>query len=245
MKGKKALLRQTAGQAYRSTSLVGRSHAAVDMLAGERPWWQAFPGQVLAGIDEAGRGPLAGPVCAAAVVISSLACERLYAGMLAGLTDSKQLTPARRKAFFDILSHDAETQIGVGWCRAAEIDEINILCATHLAMRRAVENLPVRPNHVFVDGLPVKGLPCLSTAIVKGDAKSLLIAAASVVAKVLRDHYMISLDARYPNYGFAANKGYGVQGHVAALFRYGPCPEHRRSFRPVQDALQLLPGLNG
>ena len=179
------------------------------------------------------------------MVISPLASEKLYAGALAGLTDSKQLTPARRNAFFEILSHDAETQIGVGWCNAAEIDEMNILCATHLAMRRAVENLHVRPNHVFVDGLPVTGLPCPSTAIVKGDAKSFLIAAASVVAKVLRDRYMIRLDARYPNYGFTANKGYGVQGHVAALFRYGPCPEHRRSFRPVQDALQMLPGFQG
>ena len=237
--------RQTAGHVHSGTPLVDRVRVVVDMLAGERPWWQASPQGVLAGVDEAGRGPLAGPVCAAAVVISPLACERLYVGTLAGLTDSKQLTPVRRRAFFDILSHDTETHIGVGWCQATEIDEMNILGATHLAMRRAVENLPVRPDHVFVDGLPVKGLPCASTAIVKGDAKSFLIAAASVTAKVLRDRYMSNLDVRYPNYGFATNKGYGVQGHVAALFRYGPCPEHRRSFRPVQDALQLLPGLQG
>lgn len=214
------------------------------MLAGERPWWRAFPGGVLAGVDEAGRGPLAGPVYAAAVALSPSAAERIYAGPLAGLTDSKQLSPARREAFYDIFSHTRELRIGVGRCSAAEIDELNILYATHLAMRRAVEALPVRADHVFVDGLPVKGLPCPSTAIIKGDAKSLLVAAASVVAKVLRDRYMIDLDARFPHYGFAANKGYGVQGHVAALFRYGPCPEHRRSFRPVQDALQFLPGLS-
>ncbi len=234
-------MKRAAGQVRRDAPPV--ASGAADMLAGERPWWRSFPGRVLAGVDEVGRGPLAGPVCAAAVVLPPPAAERVYAGALAGLTDSKQLSPARREAFYEVLSHIPEAAIGVGWCSAAEIDELNILCATHLAMRRAVEALPVRADHVFVDGLPVKGLPCPSTAIVKGDAKSLLVAAASVVAKVLRDRYMRDLDVRFPRYGFAANKGYGAEGHVAALFRYGPCPEHRRSFRPVRDSLQFLPGL--
>ena len=110
-------------------------------------------------------------------------------------------------------------------------------------MRRAVEALPVRADHVFVDGLPVAGLPCPSTAIVKGDSKSLLVAAASVVAKVLRDRHMVELDASYPAYGFASHKGYGTREHIAALYRHGPSPEHRRSFRPVQDALQFFPGM--
>jgi len=129
-----------------------------------------------------------------------------------------------------------------GWCSAREIDELNILAATHLAMRRALEALPALPALALVDGLPVKGLPCPSTAIVQGDAKSLLIAAASVVAKVTRDRYMLALHERYPLYGFDVNKGYGVNEHMAALFRHGSCPEHRHTFRPVQDADQKLPG---
>ncbi|MBM4162992.1 MAG: ribonuclease HII [Lentisphaerae bacterium] len=215
----------------------------IDLLAEERVWWRRFPDQVLAGVDEAGRGPLAGPVVAGAVTMAPLTAERAYAGPLAGLTDSKQLTPARRAAFYDLLTCAPDIQIGVGWCSPAEIDDLNILGATHLAMRRAVAALPLLAGHVLVDGLPVSGLPCPSTAIVRGDAKSFLIAAASVVAKVLRDRHMEELAARYPAYGFDSNKGYGVRDHIAALFRHGPCPQHRRSFRPVQDALQFLPGL--
>jgi ribonuclease HII len=217
----------------------------IDLLAGERVWWQTFPGRVLAGVDEAGRGPLAGPVVAGAVTMAPQTAERAYAGPLAGLTDSKQLTPARRAAFYALLARAPDIRVGVGWCSPAEIDDLNILGATHLAMRRAVAALPLRADHVFVDGLPVAGFPCPSTAIVRGDATSFLIAAASVVAKVLRDRHMEELAARYPQYGFASNKGYGVREHIAALFRHGPCPQHRRSFRPVQDALQFLPGLKG
>jgi len=217
------------------------------MLAHETACWQDRPTCVLAGIDEAGRGCLAGPVVAAAVVISPAAAAAFYAGDLAGLTDSKQLTARQRDHFHALLTAyaqepDPRVQIGVGQASAAEIDDLNILAATHVAMRRAVENLPRLPDHALVDGLPVKGLPCPSTAIVKGDAKSLLIAAASVVAKVTRDRLMRALNDRYPVYGFAANKGYGAHEHIAALFRHGPCPEHRRSFRPVQDAEQMFPG---
>jgi len=194
-------------------------------------------------VDEAGRGPLAGPVVAAALVMTPAAAEAGFAGPLRDLNDSKQLTAARREAFYDALTHTPDAWIGVGWCDVAEIDDLNILCATHLAMRRALLDLPQLPDHALVDGLPVKGLPCDSTAIVKGDAKSLLIAGASVVAKVLRDRRMRELDQRYPGYHFGQNKGYGTHDHTLALLRLGPCPEHRRSFRPVQDALQALPGL--
>lgn len=212
------------------------------MLTFEKEVWAERPNIVLAGVDEAGRGCLAGPVVAGAVSMPPELAERLYAGELAELTDSKQLTAARRETFFGVLTSTTGIAFATGWCSAKEIDDLNILMATHLAMRRAVENLPVRPGHVLVDGLPVKGLPCPSTAIVQGDAKSFLIAAASVIAKVSRDHHMLVLDEQYPHYGFAVNKGYGVNEHMAALFKYGSCPEHRHTFRPVQDADQKLPG---
>jgi ribonuclease HII len=217
--------------------------AGADRLSYERAHWLAQPAATLAGVDEAGRGPLAGPVVAAALSMTPAAATAAFAGPLRDLTDSKQLSPARRERFYDLLTSLPDVWIGVGWCEAAEIDDLNILVATHRAMRRAVLALPRPPDHVLVDGLPVKGLPCTSTAIVQGDAKSLLIAGASVIAKVLRDRRMQELDQRYPGYEFASHKGYGTNAHMRALFRLGPCPEHRRSFRPVQDALQALPGL--
>ncbi len=220
----------------------GQSDEAGKMLRFERAFWSDAPCAELAGVDEAGRGCLAGPVVAGAVSMPPELAERLYAGDLAELTDSKQLTAARRETFFGVLTSTPGVACATGWCSAKEIDDLNILAATHLAMRRALENLPVRPEHALVDGLPVKGLPCLSTAIVQGDAKSFLIAAASVVAKVSRDRHMLALHERYPHYGFAVNKGYGVNEHMAALFKYGSCPEHRHTFRPVQDADMKLPG---
>lgn len=214
------------------------------MLTYERVFWQGHPcGGWLAGVDEAGRGPLAGPVVAAAVMVAPQLAERLYADALRDLTDSKQLTPLHREQFYAILSAEPDVLTGVGWVSADEIDDLNILNATHLAMRRALLALSRCPDHALVDGLPPSGLPCSSTAIVRGDSLSFLIAAASVVAKVLRDRYMIELDRRYPGYDFTSNKGYGTNSHVRALLRLGPCPEHRRSFRPVQDSLELLPGL--
>ena len=212
------------------------------MLIYERAYWDEHPDGVLAGIDEVGRGPLAGPVVACAVVIpqgstafQGCALNTVDTGLeacatFAGLTDSKKLSAARREEFCRRLEAMPEIQIGLGWVSAAEIDEINILQATYRAMRLAVMALPQMPDHALVDGNPVKGLPCTSTAIVKGDSKSLLIAAASVIAKVHRDRFMDELDARHPGYGFAKHKGYGTAAHCAALSRLGPCPEHRRSF---------------
>ena len=208
------------------------------MLAYEHTFWDKDPSAVLAGVDEVGRGPLAGPVYASAVVIASADADSFLEGPLAGLTDSKKLTEAKREHFHGLLHALPSVRIGIGSASVAEIDSLNILRATHLAMRRAVLDLgDPPPDHVLVDGLPVQGLPCPSTAIVKGDAQSLLIAAASVVAKVTRDHLMAELDAQYPGYGFAANKGYGTAEHLEALRRLGVSPVHRRSFAPVADIL--------
>lgn len=199
----------------------------------------------VAGVDEAGRGPLAGPVVAAAVVFERAFLVAEEGGLLAGLTDSKQLTPLRREAFWALLLDRPEVRAGVGLADATEIDRLNILRATHLAMHRAVAALDdppgtgLAPDHILVDGLAVPGFPCSSTPIVNGDALSLSIAAASVIAKVSRDRLMRELDSRFPAYGFAAHKGYGTKAHIQALLEHGASPAHRRSFRPVQDALRV------
>ena len=206
------------------------------MLAYEKQFWTTHGGQRLAGVDEAGRGPLAGPVVAGAACLSPELAESLYHTSLAGLTDSKQLTAEAREHFFKILTTTPDIETAVGLADAAEIDDINILRATHRAMARAVSALPGgAPNHVLVDGLPVKGLPCSSMAIVKGDAKSFLIAAGSILAKVTRDHIMDEMDQLYPQYGFAKHKGYPTAEHLAALREHGACPIHRHSYRPVAD----------
>jgi ribonuclease HII len=183
----------------------------------------------IAGIDEAGRGPLAGPVVAAAVVLPD-------GFELPGLDDSKKLTPKKRERL------EAEIQAcpGLDWAVAAidpeEIDRINILRATHEAMRRALAGLAAAPDHALIDGLPVRPFPVAQTALVGGDAQSLSIAAASVLAKVARDRFMVDCDARWPAYGFARHKGYGTPLHLARLRDHGPCPIHRRSFLPVAQA---------
>ncbi|MBQ7871313.1 MAG: ribonuclease HII [Oscillospiraceae bacterium] len=178
---------------------------------------------VVCGVDEAGRGPLAGPVCAAAVILPpDLEIE--------GLNDSKKLTEKKREALYDVIVEQA-LAYGIAFAGEAEIDEINILQATFRAMQRAVEQLQLRPDLVLVDGnrepdlgdLPVK-------TIVKGDSRSANIAAASILAKVTRDRFMLELDAQYPQYGFAVHKGYGTQAHYAALREHGACPAHRRTF---------------
>ena len=209
------------------------------MLAYERERWAAGC-RCLAGVDEAGRGPWAGPVIAAAVVLEPAFAEAERDGLLRGLTDSKKLTPRRREFFFEVLRSRAEVRVGIGSAEVAEIDACNILRATHRAMARALGQLHPAPELALVDGLPVQGLPCPSQAIVRGDGLSLSIAAASIMAKVTRDRLMLELDRQFPAYGFARHKGYGTAAHQRALRAFGPCPQHRRSFRPVRAALATL-----
>lgn len=191
----------------------------------------------VAGVDEAGRGPLAGPVVAAAVILprehNSLFCR---SGPLHGLTDSKQLSEVEREKFFAFLLHPSSSVLSaVGIADVDLIAELNILGATHWAMREALRRLPQAPDHVLVDGRAVPHLPAPQTALVQGDAKSFSIAAASVLAKVTRDRLMRELDKKYPQYGFAKHKGYGTAAHLAALQTFGPCPAHRRHFDPVRQ----------
>jgi len=177
---------------------------------------------VICGIDEAGRGPLAGPVAAAACVLPADA-EILY------LNDSKKLSAARRESLFTEIREKAVT-FGIALVSPGEIDRINILQATYEAMRQAVSQLNPQPTLLLNDAVTIPGLPQKQVPIIGGDGKSVSIAAASILAKVTRDHLMLQYDEAYPEYGFAANKGYGTAAHIAALRKYGPCPIHRQSF---------------
>lgn len=181
---------------------------------------------LIAGIDEAGRGPLAGPVVAAAVVF-------LEHRRFTGLDDSKKLTPKFRRELFAEITSAAHVRWAVSVQNVTTIDTLNILRATHRAMREAVSRLPSPPEHVLIDGLPVPNFPSPQTAVIRGDSLSLSIAAASVVAKVTRDRIMDKLDALYPHYGFRRHRGYATSEHLAALREHGPCPLHRLSFSPV------------
>lgn len=189
----------------------------------------------VAGLDEAGRGPWAGPVFAAAVVLDP---AELPKSLRRSLNDSKKLAAPRRAEFHALLCDCA--LIGVGQSAVEEIDSLNILQATFLAMRRAVEALPQSPAALLIDGNRLPAGLCLpAEPVVKGDGLSLSIAAASVVAKVERDREMDRLAALYPGYGWESNRGYGTAEHLAALRERGPCPAHRRSFRPVRESLSL------
>ncbi|MBQ6796967.1 MAG: ribonuclease HII [Clostridia bacterium] len=175
------------------------------------------------GVDEAGRGPLAGPVCAAAVILPKNT-------IIDGNNDSKKLTEKKREALFDIIKEKA-ISYGIAFATHEEIDEINILQATYLAMRRAVEQLNIPPDLAMIDGNRIPpDLPCEARCIIKGDALSSSIACASVLAKVTRDRYMLEMSEKYPEYNFAKHKGYGTKEHIEALRKYGMCPIHRRSF---------------
>ena len=183
--------------------------------------------RVIAGVDEAGRGPLAGPVVAGAVVLPEDFANEW-------LDDSKKLTEARRERLYEELTQDGRVRFASGWAGVEEIDRLNILRATHLAMRRAVAALgDPGPDMVLIDGLPVREFGWPQQAVVKGDTLSLSIAAASIIAKVERDRLMLALDKEFPDYQFARHKGYGTAVHLAALQHYGPSPHHRRSFQPV------------
>jgi ribonuclease HII len=191
---------------------------------------KTMPGPI-AGVDEAGRGPLAGPVVAAAVILDR---ERIPKG----LNDSKQMTAdAREEAFVKIMKCAV---VGVGEASVDEIDLVNIRQATHLAMARAVRALSVSPQFALVDGNDAPALPCRCDTMVDGDARSVSIAAASIIAKVTRDRIMRSLHIEFPNYGWFNNKGYGTEEHLLALNRFGPCVHHRRSFAPVYEILRPI-----
>ncbi|MCX6976078.1 MAG: ribonuclease HII [Verrucomicrobia bacterium] len=185
---------------------------------------------LIAGVDEAGRGPLAGPVVAAAVILPAKFRHAV-------LDDSKKLSARKREAIFLELTTDSSVLWSVAIVEAEEIDRLNILRATHEAMRRAIGDLSIVPDHALIDGLPVHPFPIAQTALVGGDGLSLSIAAASVIAKVVRDRLMCKMDDIYPDYGFAQHKGYGTALHLDRLQRYGPCPIHRKSFSPVTQCL--------
>jgi ribonuclease HII len=187
-------------------------------------------GTRVAGVDEAGRGPLAGPVAAAAVVLDP-------ARIPDGLNDSKVLSAARRAALFDVIH--ATAHVGLGWASVAEIDALNIRAASLLAMQRAVLGLGFVPDAALIDGNACpEGLPCPGVTLIKGDAKSLSVAAASIIAKVARDRLMAGLARAHPGYGWEVNQGYPTAAHLAALQDMGVTPHHRRSFRPVHNILQ-------
>ncbi len=194
-------------------------------------------GGLVAGIDEAGRGPWAGPVVAAAVILDR---DRLGHDLAHGLDDSKKLSPARRAALFEALAGRA--RIGIGAASAPLIDEINVLAATLRAMARALAALGVVPDLALVDGNRLPELPCPARAVVGGDGKSLSIAAASIVAKVTRDRIMTALAARYPGFGWERNAGYGTAEHRCALEALGVTPHHRRSYAPVRKMLSRAGG---
>ena len=187
-----------------------------------------FPGLV-AGVDEAGRGPLAGPVFAAAVILDDLL-------PIQGLADSKKLTPKKREHLYEIIKAQALC-FCVATASVEEIDQLNILQATLLAMQRAVKGLRLKPSKVLVDGNRLPVLDIRAEAIVKGDSTVPSISAASILAKVERDRWCVEVDAQFPNYGFLTHKGYGTQIHLRALQEHGPCVLHRRSFAPVAKLL--------
>lgn len=187
----------------------------------------------IAGVDEAGRGPLAGPVVVAAVVLP-------FRCRLPGVDDSKRLSGAERERLYALILEKA-LGVGIGSADAGEIDTLNILEATRLAMRRAIEDLNPRPDYLLLDAVELPAVPIPSRPIVKGDALVLSIAAASIVAKVTRDRMMAAFHDAFPQYNFLAHKGYGTEEHLRLLAKHGPCLLHRRTFSPVRDALLSPP----
>jgi ribonuclease HII len=187
----------------------------------------------IVGLDEAGRGPLAGPVVAAGVSLPQ--------GMkITNLNDSKKVSAVNREKLYNILLNIPKIKIGLAIVSPEDIDRINILKATHLAMKQAIENMGIIPDIILVDGRPVPGLPVKSLNIIKGDAKCACIAAASIIAKVSRDRMMVEFDSQFPGYGFKNHKGYGTKEHLESLNRLGPCSIHRKSFSPVANKLYSL-----
>ncbi len=215
----------------KGSQIPGRPKLDRELLGLEQKFWaEGF--SFIGGVDEVGRGPLAGPVVAACVVLPR--------GVdLPAVDDSKRLSEKRREELYMELLSLGGIQYGVGVVDVEEIDRLNILRATHLAMRKAVMELSC-VDFLLVDGNPVPGLPYPSESVVKGDSKSASIASASIIAKVTRDHMMVELDRLYPGYGFAEHKGYGTALHLENLRRLGPSPVHRKSFGPVKELLGLV-----
>src|SRR5215469_17847228 len=202
-------------------------------LSHERELWQKGT-TLVAGVDEAGCGPLAGPVVAAAVVFPSEWLEPGLPTKLRGLNDSKQLTEEQREKFYSVITSSTEIRYAITTVDVEMIDRINIRQAAWRAMNLALEQLDPKAQHVLVDGLKIRWLQYPQTALVSGDARSYSIAAASVLAKVTRDRIMLELDQQYPGYGFAEHKGYSTRRHFAALEKLGPCAAHRKSFGPMK-----------
>ena len=215
------------------------SAKSINRLEFERDLWsREFT--LVAGVDEAGRGPLAGPVVAAAVVFPATWGSGGFDERLTDLNDSKQLTEAQRENFFQIITTHPDLNYAIAIVDAPTIDRINILQATHRAMNEALAKLQPQPQHVLVDGRPVKSMTLPQTALVKGDSRSYSIAAASVLAKVTRDRMMLEFDTKFPDYGFAEHKGYGTPQHLAAIQKLGPCAIHRMSFAPLKPTQPQL-----
>ncbi len=195
----------------------------------ERKLWEQNI-RFVAGIDVVGRGPLAGPVVAASVVLP-------YGKIFEGIDDSKKLSPDKREEMFHLIIENA-VSIGIGYVDSMVIDKVNILRATLEAMKRAICNMNIVPDYLLIDGTyKLDGVPIFQNTVVKGDSKSQCIAAASIVAKVYRDRLMEGYDIEYPMYNFSKNKGYGTREHIEALMKYGPCKIHRFSFAPVKNSL--------
>jgi ribonuclease HII len=190
---------------------------------------------IIAGVDEAGRGPLAGPVVSAAVVLpESLSHGNISDGPLAGINDSKKLSEKKRTALFPLIKENA-IAVAVGIAHHQEIDQINILQASLLSMKRAVDNLSTSPDFLLIDGKFTIDSDINQSALIKGDSRSISIAAASIIAKVTRDAIMAELDSQYPEYNFIQHKGYPTKAHKAAIVKHGPCPIHRMTFRGVKE----------
>lgn len=219
----------------------GPSAAPPDRLVFEREWWAR--GIVhLAGIDEAGRGPLAGPVVVAAVILPASWAVPGIPEEYRDLNDSKKLSQRARDGFYERIVHDCRVAWSIAEISPEVIDQINILAATHRGMNEVLARIRPGAEHALVDGTRVPSLTCPQTSLVKGDSRSYSIAAASVLAKVTRDRRMLEADQLFPRYGFARHKGYPTPDHLEAVKRHGPCPIHRRSFAPLrQPEPELFP----
>ena len=207
-------------KAYKKIEALEKEKARTDALWKYEREYASYT--YICGIDEVGRGPLAGPVVAGAVILPK-ECDLLY------INDSKKLTEKKREELYDIIMEKA-ISVGIGYASPERIDEINILQATYEAMREAINKLSVSPDILLNDAVTIPEVSCKQVPIIKGDAKSISIGAASIIAKVTRDRLMVDYDTVYPEYGFASNKGYGASVHIEALKKYGPTPIHRRSF---------------